>query len=156
MQTGDDLDQRGLACAVVTEHACYFTRTDAQVDSLERDDVSVLLTDVLELDQWHVAARVRESGNFSCGTHVSPFRSVVAECVVGDDREEQHGAEEELEPVRVPACVDDALVGHTEDECADRSADRGSVTTGEQATADDCGDDVQELVTDTPDRTERC
>ena len=45
---------------------------------------------------------------------------------VDEDREEQHGAEEEFEPVGVPAGVHDALVGHAEDEGADGGADGGA------------------------------
>src|SRR5258705_13987621 len=78
----------------------------------------------------------------------SPLRGVVTEGVVGDHREQQHHAHEELEPVWIPAGIHDALLHHAEDERADRGANRGAVATGEQAAADHCGDDVDELVAD--------
>ena len=68
---------------------------------------------------------------------------------VDEDREEQHGAEEEFKPVGVPASVHDALVGHAEDEGADSGADGGAAAAGEGAAADHCGDDVEEFVADT-------
>src|SRR5699024_9875326 len=46
----------------------------------------------------------------------------------------------------VPAGVDDALVGHAEDECADHGADDGAASTGHGHATDDGGDDVEELI----------
>src|SRR6266536_2249737 len=71
---------------------------------------------------------------------------VAADELVGEHGQQQHHAEEELEPVGVPARVDDALGGHPEDECADRGADRRTEAAGEQAATDDRGDDVDELL----------
>src|ERR1700704_4124530 len=88
------------------------------------------------------------TGRSTVAVMKSPLRGVVTECVVGDHREQQHPAQEELEPVGVPARVDDALVHHAEDERADRCADRGAVAAREQAAADHGGDDVQEFVAD--------
>src|ERR671915_776395 len=79
-------------------------------------------------------------------TSAPPVEGVVLDVEVQDDREQQHRAEEELEPVRVPAGEHDALGGHAEDERADRGADRRAVAAGEQAAADHRGDDVEELV----------
>src|SRR5258707_11591421 len=79
----------------------------------------------------------------------SPLRGVVTEGVVRYHREQQHHAHEELEPIGFPAGVYDALLHHAEDECADRGADRGAVSAGQQAAADHRGDNVDELVADT-------
>ena len=160
VQAGDDLDQRRLAGTVVAEHTGHLAGTHPQVDVLERDDVSVALPDALELDQRGLAPE-RGFGDrgFSSCTHIGfylPLRGVVTEGVVGDHREQQHGAQEELEPVRVPAGIDDALVDHAEDERADQGADRGAVPAGEQAATDDRGDDVEELVAHALTRTESC
>src|SRR5918996_6401762 len=91
----------------------------------------------------------------ACSTMVSVMacsapavEGVVLDIQVQHDREQQHRAEEELEPVRVPAGEHDALGGHAEDERAHRGADRRAVPAGEQAAADDRGDDVEELVAD--------
>src|SRR3712207_6533550 len=82
-------------------------------------------------------------------TAASPPRGgVVLDVEVQHDREQEHRAEEEPEPVRVPAGVDDALGGHPEDDRADGGADRRAVAAGEQAAADHRGDDVEELVAD--------
>src|SRR3954471_5658343 len=64
------------------------------------------------------------------------------------DGEQEHDAEEGLEPVGVPAGVDDAQAGHAEDERADGDADRVAEAAGEQGAADHRGDDVEELVAD--------
>ena len=112
----------------------HFTGTDSQVDSGKGDDVAVGLPDILQFDQRGLpAVRRGFGGGFGCSGHGSPFCCVVAEAGVGDDGEQQHRSEEELEPVRIPAGVDDALVGHTEDERTDHGADGGAVATGEQA-----------------------
>ena len=69
--------------------------------------------------------------------------------VVDQDRAEQHHAEEGVQPVAVPAGVDDALVDHAVDQRAERGADRRAVATGQQAATDDGADDVDELLADT-------
>src|SRR5690349_12780623 len=65
---------------------------------------------------------------------------VVLDVEVDHDREQQHGAEEGVEPVGVEPGEHDALGGHAEDERADRGAGRRAVAAGEQAAADDRGD----------------
>src|SRR4051794_36403746 len=67
---------------------------------------------------------------------------------VDADGEQEHDPEEGLEPVRVPACVDDAQAGHAEDECTDGDADGVPVAAGEPHAAHDRRDDVEELVAD--------
>src|SRR5262245_32076114 len=58
---------------------------------------------------------------------------------VDHHREEEHDAEEGLEPVGVPAGVDDAEAGHAEDEGADGDADGVAVAAGEEGAADHGG-----------------
>src|SRR5919201_6664815 len=77
-----------------------------------------------------------------------PRRCVVLDVQVDHHREQEHRAEERVEPVRVEAGEHDALGGHAEDERADRGADRRAVAAGQQRPADDGGDDVDELVAD--------
>src|SRR5690242_8765011 len=77
-----------------------------------------------------------------------PGARVVLDVQVDQHREQQHRPEEGVEPVRVEAREDDALGGHAEDERADRGTCHRAVTAGEQAAADDRGDDVDELVAD--------
>src|ERR1035437_8416538 len=74
---------------------------------------------------------------------------------VHEDREQQHHSEEGLDPVRLSACVDDALGGHPEDEGADRGADSRPVTAGQEGATHDRRDDVEELVTDALSRLHR-
>ncbi len=50
--TGDDLDERGLAGAVVTEQTDDLVVVDGQVDRVERLDAAVELGDGLEADQF--------------------------------------------------------------------------------------------------------
>src|SRR4051812_5238764 len=50
---------------------------------------------------------------------------------IDEDGAEQHHTEERLEPVGVPAGVDDALVPHAKHEGAEDRADGGAVTAGE-------------------------
>src|SRR6185312_12236063 len=90
----------------------------------------------------------------ACSSMVSvmsspPGRRVVADVEVHTDGEQEHHAQEGEEPVRVEPGVDDALLGHAEDERADGRADGRPVATGEQTAADDRGDDVAELVAHT-------
>src|SRR5690606_19792553 len=51
MQPGHDLDQGGLAGAVVTQHASDLTGIDPQRHPLQRSDRPVVLADSLHLDQ---------------------------------------------------------------------------------------------------------
>src|SRR6476661_10062388 len=67
---------------------------------------------------------------------------------VDHDGEQEHDAEEGLEPVRVPPGIHDAQAGHAEDEGADGHADGVAVAAGEHRAADDRRDDVEELVAD--------
>src|SRR5215475_4764307 len=85
----------------------------------------------------------------------SGLLGVAAHELVGQDREQQHRAQEELEPVGVPAGVDDSLGGHPEDERAERGADHRAVPAGEQAAADDRGDDERQLGADAAVRLHR-
>src|ERR671921_1763561 len=78
----------------------------------------------------------------------APGGGVVLDVEVDQHREQQHRAEEGVEPVRVEPGEHDALGGHAEDERADRSADHAAVAAGQEAAADDRGDDVDELVAD--------
>src|SRR6185312_196722 len=73
---------------------------------------------------------------------------VVLDVEVDQHGEQQHGAEEGVEPVGVEPGEHDALGGHAEDERADRGADHAAVAAGQEAAADDRGDDVDELVPD--------
>src|SRR5690349_12240247 len=87
----------------------------------------------------------------ACSSMVSVMTSppggrVVADVEVHADGQQEHHAEEGEEPVGVEPGVDDALLGHAEDERADGGADRGAVAAGEQTPAHDRGDDVAELV----------
>src|SRR4051794_14423633 len=67
---------------------------------------------------------------------------------IDQDGAEEHHAEEGLEPVGVPAGVDDALVHHAEHEGTEDRADRGAVAAGEQTAADDGRGDVDQLLAD--------
>src|SRR6478736_4977534 len=79
--------------------------------------------------------------------HLSSGRELL-DVEVDHHGEQEHDAEEGAEPVRVPAGVDDAEARHAEDERADGDADGVAVAAGEEGSADDGGDDVEELVPD--------
>src|SRR6476661_4250757 len=79
--------------------------------------------------------------------HLSGGRELL-DVEVDHDGEQEHDAEEGLEPVRVPACVDDAEARHAEDERADGDAEGVAVAAGQERAADDRRDDVEELVAD--------
>src|SRR5215218_854985 len=80
-------------------------------------------------------------------THLSSGRESL-DVEVDHHGEQQHDAEEGLEPVRVPPGVDDAEAGHAEDEGTDGDADGVAVAAGEERATHDGGDDVEELVAD--------
>src|ERR1035438_165863 len=112
------------------------------------------------------AISMRGFRSFVSGTGVCVVVSVMAltslpgagellDVQVQEDGKQEHQAQEGLEPVRVPARVDDALRGHPEDEGADRGADSRPVTAGEEGATHDCRDDVEELVTNTLSRLHR-
>ena len=124
---------------------------DAQVDAAQRADRAVGLADVVHLDQRLALVQVAVGVLGEGVGHGQPtFRrgGEPLDVEVDQHGEQQHHAEEGLEPVGVPAGVDDAEAGHAEDERADRDADRVAVAAGEQRAADDRGDDVEELVAD--------
>src|SRR5437764_12410253 len=73
--------------------------------------------------------------------------SAIDQGVDGDSQEED-GAEEREVPGAVPAGVDHALEGHADDAGAKRGANGRAIAAGEEASADDGGDDVEELVAD--------
>src|SRR6478735_11007845 len=77
--------------------------------------------------------------------HLSGGRELL-DVEVDHDGEQEHDAEEGLEPVRVPPGVDDAQAGHAEDEGADGHADGVAVAAGQERATHDGGDDVEELV----------
>src|SRR6478752_10815942 len=77
--------------------------------------------------------------------HLSGGRELL-DVEVDHDGEQEHDAEEGLEPVRVPPGIHDAQAGHAEDEGADGHADRVAVTAGQERATDHRGDDVEELV----------
>ena len=54
VRAGQDLDQRGLAGAVLAEQAVDLTRSDHQVDAVERPDARERLDDAAHLQQWQV------------------------------------------------------------------------------------------------------
>src|SRR4029450_5664854 len=78
-------------------------------------------------------------------THLS-YRGESLHVQVDHHGEQQHDAKEGLEPVGVPAGIDDAEAGHAEDECADGHPPRVAVAAGQQCSAHYCGDDVEELI----------
>jgi hypothetical protein len=67
VQPGDDLDEGGLAGAVVPEHTRHLGVTDLQGDALESDDVAVVLAGVGEPDQRRRGLGV---GCVGCGGHL--------------------------------------------------------------------------------------
>ncbi len=111
------------------------------------------LAHVLELDQRYAGRDLLERGFCDVLGHVRHLLVISgspgADPEIGHGGPQQHHAEEGLQPVRVPAGVDDALVDHAVDEGADSGADRGAVAAGQQAAADHGRDDVDELVADT-------
>src|ERR671918_195595 len=57
---------------------------------------------------------------------------LAADVVVEDHRDQQHAAQEDLEPVGVDAGVEDALAHGAEDQGTERGADHRAVAAGEQ------------------------
>ena len=66
--------------------------------------------------------------------------------VVEQDGAEEHGPEEDLEPVGVDPGHDDPLPDHPEDQRAEDGADGGAVAAGEERPPDHHGDDGPELL----------
>src|SRR3954452_20231344 len=65
------------------------------------------------------------------------LRRALADRVVEQDGEQDHRADEELEPVRVHAGEEDSLLDHAEDQRAERGADHRAEAGGQQHAADD-------------------
>src|SRR5882762_9397719 len=95
---------------------------------------------------WRTSSR---GAPLLCSLTASPPRARRApsdECVHSDGDEQDHAKEGEV-PVRVPPGKDDADLRKADDQRADRGADRGPVTAGQQTAADDRGDDEEEFLT---------
>ena len=68
--------------------------------------------------------------------------------IIEQDRQQQHDAQECVEPVGIPPGERDADARHSEDERPNRGANHGPIATRQAAAANDGGDDVDELLAD--------
>ena len=136
-----DLDEARLSRAVVAEDARHLAGVDVRRDVVQRDDVPVVLADVVGLEQ------VRPSSS----------RSLALLRIHGV---QQHGREQDpalecVRPVAVPLRVDDPELNHAEHRGPEERADDGTEAAGQQATADDGADDEDELEADAFSRLHR-
>ena len=74
---------------------------------------------------------------------------------VGDNSEEQHGTQEELKPIWVPAGVHNSLAGHAKNQGTNGSTNSSSFTASQGTTTDNGSNDVQEFITNALTRLNR-
>src|SRR5258708_18119019 len=72
IEAGQDVDQRGLAGAVGTDHGMHFSGCEADVDTAERFQPAEAARDSFEFDRGAYNAGLTERGNDAAGTRRDP------------------------------------------------------------------------------------
>src|ERR1700722_457229 len=136
MKTGQDLDQRRLAGAVVSQQAHDLARVNGDRNVGQRLHPGEVLADIAQFDE-----RLGHGRMLLSGAHRE-----AAEVRVGQHRAKQENAKEKLHPVRAPAGVEDANVDNPVDHRPEEDAERRAIAAAEENAADHRDDDGLEDV----------